>query len=324
MFDRYGSTGRSEHASEHRRVLRVVGILAGLLGVILTLVPAAPAGADTPGASVRQQHLQAMITAGLRLHPAAIVSGRAPADRQRARRGAQSGGQPSCTFNGVTDLVPDIEPGSAVAISCTGWAADTLIAAAEISPLALSSVGSSAADIDPNIQTFNTDGDGGLTASFTVPDPFVAPNPDAVCPPTPAQVAQGDPWCGLVLVDTNDPNSGTAVLLDYASSPPPPPPPPAGSATAVGMASTPDGGGYWLVFRDGSVYSFGNAAFFGSLPGLHVTPARPVIGLVPSAGGGYWLIGSDGGVFAFGDAPFVNSLPGLHVTVNDIVGAVAT
>ncbi len=312
MFDRYGSTGRSEHASEHRRVLRVVGILAGLLGVILTLVPAAPAGADTPGASVRQQHLQAMITAGLRLHPAAIVSGRAPADRQRARRGAQSGGQPSCTFNGVTDLVPDIEPGSAVAISCTGWAADTLIAAAEISPLALSSVGSSAADIDPNIQTFNTDGDGGLTASFTVPDPFVAPNPDAVCPPTPAQVAQGDPWCGLVLVDTNDPNSGTAVLLDYASSPPPPPPPPAGSATAVGMASTPDGGGYWLAWSNGDVTVHGDAPSYGDASQLQLN--EPITHIVATPDGkGYWLVASDGGTFAFGDAGFYGSMGGRHL-----------
>jgi hypothetical protein len=91
------------------------------------------------------------------------------------------------------------------------------------------------------------------------------------------------------------------------------------------IEATADGGGYWVVFQNGSVYTFGDAGFFGSLPGLHVTPARPVIGLVPTAdGGGYWLIGADGGIFSFGDAPFVGSLPGLHVSVNDIVGAVAT
>jgi hypothetical protein len=32
----------------------------------------------------------------------------------------------------------------------------------------------------------------------------------------------------------------------------------------VGMAATPDGHGYWLVASDGGVFSFGNAAFYGS------------------------------------------------------------
>ena len=32
----------------------------------------------------------------------------------------------------------------------------------------------------------------------------------------------------------------------------------------VGMTSTPDGGGYWLVAADGGIFTFGNAGFFGS------------------------------------------------------------
>jgi hypothetical protein len=36
------------------------------------------------------------------------------------------------------------------------------------------------------------------------------------------------------------------------------------SAPAVGMAATPDGGGYWLVGQDGAVFNFGNAVDFGS------------------------------------------------------------
>ena len=56
-----------------------------------------------------------------------------------------------------------------------------------------------------------------------------------------------------------------------------------------------------------------------------MTPALPVIGIVPTAdGGGYWLIGSDGGVFAFGDATEIGSLPGLTVHVTNVVGAVPT
>ena len=74
-----------------------------------------------------------------------------------------------------------------------------------------------------------------------------------------------------------------------------------------------------------SVYAFGDAGFFGSLPGLGVTPAQPVIGIVHTADDGrYWMIGADGGIFAFGDAPFIGSLPGLGVHVGNIVGAVPT
>jgi len=32
----------------------------------------------------------------------------------------------------------------------------------------------------------------------------------------------------------------------------------------VGMASTPDGNGYWLVAADGGVFDFGDSSFFGS------------------------------------------------------------
>jgi hypothetical protein len=94
----------------------------------------------------------------------------------------------------------------------------------------------------------------------------------------------------------------------------------------VGMAPTPDGGGYWLVQRSGGVYSFGDAHFHGSLPGLGVTPSAPIVGMAATSdGGGYWLVGADGGVFAFGDAVFHGSLPGLGVRpVDPIVGMAAT
>ena len=32
----------------------------------------------------------------------------------------------------------------------------------------------------------------------------------------------------------------------------------------VGMAATPDGKGYWLVASDGGIFTFGDAAFYGS------------------------------------------------------------
>ncbi len=82
----------------------------------------------------------------------------------------------------------------------------------------------------------------------------------------------------------------------------------------VAIAPTPDGGGYWLAQSGGGVYSFGDARFMGSLPGLGIVPAAPIVGIAATPdGGGYWLVASDGGVFAFGDATFDGSLPNLGV-----------
>ncbi len=94
----------------------------------------------------------------------------------------------------------------------------------------------------------------------------------------------------------------------------------------VGMASMPNGDGYWLAQGNGGVYSFGGAHFFGSLPGLGVVPTAPITGIVSTTdGGGYWLVGADGGVFAFGDAVFHGSLPDIGVQpIDPIVGIAAT
>ena len=45
----------------------------------------------------------------------------------------------------------------------------------------------------------------------------------------------------------------------------------------VGMAATPDGGGYWLVASDGGIFSFGDAAFHGSMGGQHLN--KPIVGM---------------------------------------------
>ena len=36
----------------------------------------------------------------------------------------------------------------------------------------------------------------------------------------------------------------------------------------VTMAATPDGRGYWLVASDGGVFTYGDAAFYGSTGGM--------------------------------------------------------
>jgi hypothetical protein len=90
---------------------------------------------------------------------------------------------------------------------------------------------------------------------------------------------------------------------------------PATAGRFVGMAATSDGGGYWLAQANGGVYSYGDAVFHGSLPGLGVSPAAPIVSITSTRdGGGYWLVAADGGVFAFGDADFAGSLPGLGIS----------
>ena len=42
----------------------------------------------------------------------------------------------------------------------------------------------------------------------------------------------------------------------------------------VGMASTPDGKGYWMVASDGGIFSFGDAAFYGSMGGTAAQPTH--------------------------------------------------
>jgi hypothetical protein len=90
----------------------------------------------------------------------------------------------------------------------------------------------------------------------------------------------------------------------------------------VGMAKTPDGGGYWMVASDGGIFSFGDAAFYGSTGAIHLN--QPIVGMASTPdGGGYWLVASDGGIFSFGDAAFYGSTGAIHLN-QPIVGMAAT
>ena len=93
------------------------------------------------------------------------------------------------------------------------------------------------------------------------------------------------------------------------------------NAPIVGIAATPDGGGYWLVASDGGIFSFGDAAFDGSMGALHLN--APVVGMTATPdGNGYWLVASDGGIFSYGDATFLGSMGGQHLN-SPIVGITA-
>src|SRR5258708_5397165 len=72
------------------------------------------------------------------------------------------------------------------------------------------------------------------------------------------------------------------------------------------MAATPTGRGYWLVARDGGIFSFGDARFYGSTGSIRLN--RPILAMAASpTGNGYWFVASDGGIFSFGDARFYGS-----------------
>jgi hypothetical protein len=75
------------------------------------------------------------------------------------------------------------------------------------------------------------------------------------------------------------------------------------------MASTPSGNGYWLVARDGGIFTFGDAIFRGSTGSFRLN--APVVGMArDGTNQGYWLAGADGGVFTFGTAHFRGSAAG--------------
>jgi CHAP domain len=83
-------------------------------------------------------------------------------------------------------------------------------------------------------------------------------------------------------------------------------------APIVGMTSTPDGRGYWMVGSDGGVFTFGDARFSGSMGGRHLD--APIVGMADGpSNSSYWLVGSDGGIFTFGDAHFFGSMGGKHL-----------
>jgi hypothetical protein len=90
----------------------------------------------------------------------------------------------------------------------------------------------------------------------------------------------------------------------------------------VGMAATPDGGGYWLVASDGGIFAFGDAQFYGSTGAIHLN--QPVVGMATTPDGrGYWLVAADGGIFAFGDAQFYGSTGAIRLN-KPVVGMAAT
>ncbi|MEX2659869.1 MAG: SpoIID/LytB domain-containing protein [Acidimicrobiales bacterium] len=94
------------------------------------------------------------------------------------------------------------------------------------------------------------------------------------------------------------------------------------TAPAVGVSTAPSGDGYWIAARDGGVFRFGDAQFYGSMAGKPL--ALPVVGMSPTPSGkGYWLVATDGGIFSFGDATFKGSTGAIKLN-KPIVGMAST
>lgn len=137
--------------------------------------------------------------------------------------------------------------------------------------------------------------------AFPPAPPAPVPTPVPSGPTTPIFVggtSQGY-WMtnakGLVV-----PKGGVKFLGDLSKTPL--------NGVIVDGISTPSGNGYWLLGQDGGVFSFGDAGFFGSVPGaLNGQPMNSPatrIRCTPS-GRGYWISAAgDGGVFTFGDAQY--------------------
>ena len=59
-----------------------------------------------------------------------------------------------------------------------------------------------------------------------------------------------------------------------------------------------------MVGADGGVFTFGDAKFEGSCPGIGGCPGGAAVAVVPDGtGNGYWVVTAGGYVTAFGDAP---------------------
>jgi hypothetical protein len=87
------------------------------------------------------------------------------------------------------------------------------------------------------------------------------------------------------------------------------------------IVSHPTEAGYWLVDHVGGVFSFGDANFHGSLPGVDMA-AHPA-DLVPTADGdGYVIVATDGRHVGFGTARDVGIRTHGHAGVGPIVAAV--
>jgi hypothetical protein len=80
--------------------------------------------------------------------------------------------------------------------------------------------------------------------------------------------------------------------------------------------------GYWIAREDGSVYTFGNATFYGSAGATNLF--KPIVSMISNwEDDGYRLVGADGGIFTYGNVLYCGSTGGtrLNAPIVDAVNA---
>ena len=103
-----------------------------------------------------------------------------------------------------------------------------------------------------------------------------------------------------------------SITVKSSGGPAPAPTPAPVAPTAVGVASTPNGGGYWIAYSNGAVSPRGDAGNYGGVSNL--TLNAPINHIVSTPDGrGYWLVAADGGTFTEGDAHFYGSTGSMHL-----------
>ena len=92
-------------------------------------------------------------------------------------------------------------------------------------------------------------------------------------------------------------------------------------AVAPAAAAYPTGEGYYLAARDGGMFTFGDAQFYGSTGDIRLN--APIVGMEATPfPEGYWLVANDGGIFTFGSAAFYGSTGNIKLN-KPIVGMAA-
>jgi hypothetical protein len=79
------------------------------------------------------------------------------------------------------------------------------------------------------------------------------------------------------------------------------------NAPIVGMVPSVDDQGYFMVASDGGVFSFGDATFEGSCPGIGGCAGAAVAVMPDATGKGYWLVTKTGNIYTFGDAQYLGA-----------------
>ena len=89
----------------------------------------------------------------------------------------------------------------------------------------------------------------------------------------------------------------------------------------VGIVPSADQKGYFMVAADGGVFTFGDAKFEGSCPGIGGCAGAAVAVMPDGTGNGYWIVTATGHVYSFGDAIYHGGPGPLGAPVTSAVRA---